>query len=324
MPTYNSSDTIEQALLSIREQTFDQNQIEIIVVDGGSDDCTLMIAKKYGAKIINNPDRLPEYAKLIGMNAAKGKYMCILDSDEVIKNSDSFTKKFVFMENNSYVHVAFADLVAPISYNPICTYMNDAGDPFSCFIYRRWGTTKYNLQKKIHGKFEECYIYKFSKNDLLPVGDSNTIFDLDYIRKKYDKEMKEIEPAVLWDTILRDSFYMGYFEKDYVIHLSKCDLKTYLKKLKFRVINNIHDVRWSGYAARAKGDKILNNRKYLFPFYCVSIIGPIFDGLRMAILHKNIVFLYHPLFAWYVFGVIVIQYFKKLCGKKEINISYGK
>ena len=36
MPTYNSERTIEKALKSIRDQKFDQNQIEILVIDGGS------------------------------------------------------------------------------------------------------------------------------------------------------------------------------------------------------------------------------------------------------------------------------------------------
>lgn len=63
MPTYNSERTIEQSLQSIRKQTIDQEQVEILVLDGGSTDATKKIAEKYGATVVINEKRLPELAK---------------------------------------------------------------------------------------------------------------------------------------------------------------------------------------------------------------------------------------------------------------------
>ena len=71
MPTLNSEKTIEHALKSIREQEYDQELIEILVVDGGSSDCTLSIAQKYNAKILHNKKKLPEIAKEIGFRLKK-------------------------------------------------------------------------------------------------------------------------------------------------------------------------------------------------------------------------------------------------------------
>ena len=39
---------------------FPQEQLEILVVDGGSNDRTREIACQYGAKIIDNPKKLPK------------------------------------------------------------------------------------------------------------------------------------------------------------------------------------------------------------------------------------------------------------------------
>ena len=64
MPAYNAERTIELALRSIRMQTI-ADQIEILVIDGGSTDATREIAQRYGATILENPHRLPEPAKLI-------------------------------------------------------------------------------------------------------------------------------------------------------------------------------------------------------------------------------------------------------------------
>ena len=54
MPTYNSAQKIEESLQSIRNQNFDQDKVEILIVDGGSTDNTLDIAMMYNCKILNN------------------------------------------------------------------------------------------------------------------------------------------------------------------------------------------------------------------------------------------------------------------------------
>ena len=324
MPTYNSESTIEKSLSSIRNQIFEQSQIEIIVVDGGSTDRTLEIANRYHAIILDNPERLPEPAKLIGMKAAQGHYLFLFDSDQIIANKDFLLRKMSYMQRNRDVHGIIYDLAVEDGYNPICVYMNEAGDPFSCFIYRRWGGTAYNYRRNIQKQSDIGNTYYFSDSDLIPIGDSNTVMDLDYIRSKHPQEAETYEPAVLWDIVIRDNGLVGWSEKDFVYHLSACDFKTYLKKLKFRVVNNIHDVKGSGYSFRAQNDKILSKRKYLYPFYCISIIMPIFDGIRMSLLHKNMVFMLHPVFAWYVMIEIVMQYIKKLVGVRSTNTSYGK
>ena len=79
MPTYNSEKTIEKALQSIRAQTIDQKEIEILIIDGGSTDKTLDISRKYSAIILENPEKFPESAKRIGFAYAHGEYIvCLL------------------------------------------------------------------------------------------------------------------------------------------------------------------------------------------------------------------------------------------------------
>lgn len=80
--TYNSECTLEFTLKSIREQSIEQDELEILVVDGGSTDMTRDIANKYNIKIYDNPKRLPEYAKAVGTTYATGHYIVRMDSDE--------------------------------------------------------------------------------------------------------------------------------------------------------------------------------------------------------------------------------------------------
>jgi glycosyltransferase involved in cell wall biosynthesis len=54
--TYQDETIIEGLLESIRNQTYNQKLIEILIVDGGSTDLTIKIAKRFGAKVICRPD----------------------------------------------------------------------------------------------------------------------------------------------------------------------------------------------------------------------------------------------------------------------------
>ena len=324
MPTYNSERTLEMALKGIRNQNFEQSKIEILVVDGGSTDNTLRIAKKYEAIIVNNPDRLPEPAKLYGMQRARGKYICIMGSDEIMTKKNLLQRRYRFLIEHPEVHGLLAELVAPKNYSPCCVYMNAVGDPFTCFVYKSYGNRIYNLRKNLFDRDKGAYIYKFESEDIIPIGDGGTVMDMDYIRENYSELMKTHETSVLWDVVIRDNGLVACLKDDYVIHLSVCDFKTYMKKLKFRVINNIHNIEGSGYAFRAKSDKKLNRRKYLYPIYCTLLPWPIWDGVQMTLRMKHWIYLMHPFFCWYVMFQIIYQYGKKITGHKSRNTTYGK
>lgn len=81
LATYNEERNIDRCLDSVR-----QLADEIIIVDGRSDDDTVKIAKKYGARIIlvnNNPTHF-HVQKKMAIDAAKGEWVLQLDADECL------------------------------------------------------------------------------------------------------------------------------------------------------------------------------------------------------------------------------------------------
>ena len=326
MAAYNSGHTIERALRSIRNQKFDQEQIEILVVDGGSTDQTIEIANRYGATVLENPYRLPEPAKMIGLKHATGRYLCIMDSDEEAADDRMFEKRRKLLDAHKEVKCLAIGLTTPRNSDACCHYINMVGDPFSCFVYR---TIKGSMEGLIirEGQYYpdlESYIAQYTEKDIKPIGDSGTVMDLGYLKTQYATEFEQLTTAVLFDRMITDTGYAGFVAGDRHYHYTSASFKVFFSKLKFRIINNIFDVNGSGYARKAEQNKKLSGRKYLFPLYAVSFIFPLVDGVRMAINYRHWVFLLHPFFSLYVLIEIVYQYFCKIIGIKRKNESYAK
>lgn len=83
IPTKNNIDTIRKCLMSIKELETKYSH-ELIVVDGHSEDGTVEVAKKYGAKVIFETTGTRAGACNIGIKASKGKFIFFTDSDCVV------------------------------------------------------------------------------------------------------------------------------------------------------------------------------------------------------------------------------------------------
>jgi glycosyltransferase involved in cell wall biosynthesis len=82
IPTYNSAKTIDTCLRAIKNQTY--HNYEIIVIDSYSTDDTLKIAKSHQTVKILQYDGGLLGARIAGLNHAHGKYILLLDSDQIL------------------------------------------------------------------------------------------------------------------------------------------------------------------------------------------------------------------------------------------------
>jgi glycosyltransferase involved in cell wall biosynthesis len=107
----NRETLVGDALLSIAEQDFPHELMEIIVVDDGSTDSTLSVVDaqnrklKLEAKIIHQEWKGLGYARNVVLNNSTAKYIIWVDSDMVL--AEDFVRLQVgFMEENPNVGVA--------------------------------------------------------------------------------------------------------------------------------------------------------------------------------------------------------------------------
>ncbi len=95
---------IPEALKSVQKQDF--SAWELLVLDDASNDNTEAIVSEYKAKdprikYHNNPQGFGiSKNRNIGLNLSKGKYIAVLDSDDMWIDKDKLQKQFDFLERN--------------------------------------------------------------------------------------------------------------------------------------------------------------------------------------------------------------------------------
>jgi len=118
----NSRDTIKYTINSVLSQTY--NNIEYIIIDGGSTDGTADLVKSYGKninKFLSEKDNGIYNAMNKGIKLSSGDIIGFLNSDDVYFD-DSIINKVVNIFENEKVDCVYGDLVYVSENNKIKRY----------------------------------------------------------------------------------------------------------------------------------------------------------------------------------------------------------
>jgi len=171
----NDSENLERTIKSVIAQTY--NNIEYIIIDGGSTDNTIKIIQRYEKNIFNwisEPDNGIYDAMNKGIKIAKGKWIVFLNAGDIFYKKNTLEK--VFLGNYYSTDFIYGD--CKIVYNYGFSRVNKAGDikelwkgmifsHQSLFTHNEvFKKNKFNIENKIGGDFEfiyQCYLnrYKF-------------------------------------------------------------------------------------------------------------------------------------------------------------------
>jgi len=101
IPALNSASTISFTLSSIFSNGFSRELFEVLVVDNGSSDKTVEVARRYPVKIYNCPEKGIGPPRNLGIKMAKGNIICSTDSDCVVEK-DWLKNIWSFFEQNPH------------------------------------------------------------------------------------------------------------------------------------------------------------------------------------------------------------------------------
>lgn len=163
---YNAAETIEETMLSVLNQTYDN--IEYIIIDGGSSDGTVDIIKKYSDQLaywVSEPDKGIYDAMNKGIAVATGDYINFMNAGDNFVNRDviadifhdtSFNNEDIIYGNIIYAYPWGKVLVKPC---PLTEF--ESNDPIghpSSFTKRSLLSIKpFDISFKIAGDYNFFY-----------------------------------------------------------------------------------------------------------------------------------------------------------------------
>ena len=138
LPTLNASSPLfEQALASIRAQDYPAELVEVIVADGGSTDDTRAVADRFGARVIDNPNKLAEWGVKEGILASASDLVVVFAADNELVGSDWISRVAGRFDSDSELAAVFGRLVSGPDDAPLNKYIElIQSEPLNWFLNR--------------------------------------------------------------------------------------------------------------------------------------------------------------------------------------------
>lgn len=291
IPTLNAAELLGRCLRSIHEQVFNRSRIEILIVDGGSNDNTLEIAERFQCRILENPLKLAEPGVKIGIDQAFFDTTIVLAADNELPK-DTWLGDLHESLLRTGARAAFTHIEVSQDDPPFCRYFARLhADPFNWFVFKEYADprmfSKLYRTINIGDAFE---VYDFSDGPLPLIAMAQGFVVRGEVTSSSDAIQDDILPV--WDYIESGETLLYYHGGIY--HHTLDGFIDFLSKYRKRVI--------SGLGSRAQSLRVRNKRlssrqharQMLFFPYAFSIILPLSYGIRRWKEDGDLAWLYHP------------------------------
>lgn len=293
LPVFNSARFLEFCLQTIYQQDYPKELIEVLVVDGGSSDDTLDIARRYGAKIFDNPRRLGEYGMQIAASEATGDLLILFAADNGLVGNDWLKKVAGLFSKHSNLSCVWGKMIAARNDPPIMHYYElIQSEPLAHFLNKNL-----NLYLK---KAEEAEIsgikYKiFNVDPKKPLcwGANGIAYKLQDVKDLFLGDRYVGDNEIFQYMVERGSNSVAYSSGLNIYHHTVSSVWDWVKKWKrnytqiFLKTRNQRRIDWF-YCG--------NFRLKMF-FWLIYSLIPIFSiihSIYLTIRDRNIYWFYHP------------------------------
>jgi len=309
IPTLNAEKSLKRCLKSLVEQEYPKDKIELIVVDGGSTDATLRVAKLYKAKIRPNPLRTGEAGKAVGVKSATGELVAFIDSDNILPHHDWLQRmveplkdpRIVGSEPWRYSWRAFDGFItrycALIGMNdPMVLFLGNY-DRMS-MLTGRW--TDLPIRQRDRGNWIDVIL---EGSSIPTIGANGTILR----RRILDNEIKEAD-------YLFDIDMLATLASRHPVHFAKVkvgivhiycgsSVTTFIRKQRRRVLDYLY---YRKIGVRTYPWQEHNKRGVIqFTFACLTVIPLFYQVIKGYMRKPDAAWFFHPLACWLTFVIYV-------------------
>ena len=301
-PGLNCENVLEECYSRIVGQNYPDNNIEMLLIDGGSTDRTKEVATRFGARIIDGgyPEN-QEARRYIGVLSAKNDILVYIDSDNFISGKN-WLKKMVqpFLEDSAII----ATQPLRYEYKEKQTVMNryfalfGVNDPVAFYLKKAdklpWYEERWNQSGDILYENDDYYKIRFNVNSLPTVG-SNGFF----IRKNVVEKLQWNPEQFMHIDVIYDLVKIGFnnfgIVKTAIIHNTAETFRTAIKKrMNYMKLHHYKLAKYRRYKVFDvnKNEDVRNLVKFVI-FAC-TFIRPFYDSLRGFVKVQDIAWFIHP------------------------------
>jgi hypothetical protein len=326
--TYNPDLSVfKKVLESIKKQNYPKDKIEHIVIDGGSREEVVNLARSYGCKVVVRSDlkSQSERRRAFAVKKAKKEIVLWLESDNILQDKNSFKKLIKpFIDDKKIIstftlHYDFNKKMKLVDKycalfgfsDPVAYYLNKADR-------ETWITDRYRHGEIIKRK-SNYDIVEFNENNLPTVGDNGFLTRRKILLKANIAEKAYVHIDVYVDllrlgfkrfgvvknTSVEHDIGKGFIEliRRRVLYVNRYSLSNYLKHRRYAVFdfNNKKD--------------ILNLLKYVF--FTITMVQPIYLSVRGYIIKRDLAWFLHPLVCW-----LFLIYYIRFTSLKLVKLRF--
>jgi glycosyltransferase involved in cell wall biosynthesis len=318
--------TLAESLSSIKKQIY-KGGIEIIIVDGGSDDGTIELARKYKAKVISNPLMTGEAGKALGAKAAKGEILAFIDSDNILADRFWFKKMIEpFIEDSDIIASEPLYFTYRKSDSWLTRYfaLLGMGDPLSLFIgyYDRYSYISNTWTELAIGYEEKKDYLLLELKDQLPTMGANGFVIKSAEIKKYPIRDYLFDVDVLYFLIKEKGVIKVAKVKTGVVHLFSGNIWAFIRKQRRR-FRDFRYYRKQGIRA-GYDNKLVLKGVLKFILACILVVPVLVQCLRGYQRKKDFCWLAHPVVCYLTLFVYAYEFAVSFFKSGAYNRKYWK
>lgn len=304
LATLNSQRYLPEFFKNLKSQSY--KNFEVLVMDGGSKDNTVKIAKNFNARIIKNPKVLAEPGIELGIKKSKGRILIIVAADNSFKEKDAIEKIFNIFKDKK-ISAAFPKQISSNKDTLFTKYINMFTDPFNHFVYGNASNAR--TFKKIYKTlfYNQIYdIYDFGSSSVRPIIAFAQGFTIrrNLVLKRENK-MDDIEPVY---KLIRSGRNLAYVHSVSIYHHTIESTAKFFRKQRWAARNALLG---KTFGINSRKNFLSSSQKikmYLYPIYSLTIIFPFIYSLRKCLIEKKKIWLFHPIISFISAVAIIYEY----------------
>lgn len=292
IPTYNNEKDLARFFKYLTAQSIKKPQCEYIVSDGGSSDRTREIAKRFGATVIHNKERLAEPGVVLGIKNSRADIIMILAVDNFFYDKTD-VKKILSVMSDESIAAAFPKHDSVQTDTIWTKYVNTFTDPYSHFVYGESSNARtfHNIYPIIkRTKLYTVFDYASSQEQPLMALAQGFTVKKDALPKKRNS-YDDIAPIL---QIVQSKQNIAYLENVSLYHHSIRSMRHFINKQAWATKNAMSNANFGIKVRSSSLSSSQQFRKKIYPLYAWSFILPLVYGLIKFMSTRERLWLFHP------------------------------